>query len=222
MAELILPNSENTASFLSRIGFEIPRESIMEVFPGYFPDRRVLRVRNDGAESSRVLKVRPDNDQARAEAIKLISLLAEYRFCGAHFQSLKVDALPQSKYLIMNMPYLGIDITKLGQEMDLVQLGYKEPEDSAFTGFTESEIKTLIKKLKGGHTSFTNHYQLVHGDLFPQTSPNNIVYNLETNKLFFVDAEALTQATPEAIDRFNENMDKVEEWMFASLYKNGK
>lgn len=219
MAELVRSNPEDAASFLERIGLPIPKDKIIEVFPGYFPERRVLHVQTPGKEASRVIKIRPDDKEAREEARKLRILLAQYRFFGAHYQDLDVKTLPQSKYIAMNMPYLGVNLIEL--ESDMFKLGQEKPANT-FTGFSEKQIRALIGRLRTCHGNFSGHYQLVHGDLFVENSPNNIVYQANMGKLFLVDAEALTEATEEAISRFDYNVGKVEEWMFANLYKNGK
>ncbi len=49
--------------------------------------------------------------------------------------------------------------------------------------------------------------------------PNNIVYHDGLGKLLLIDAEALTQADDGAMARFDDGMNKVEEWMCENLLK---
>lgn len=217
MAEMILTDTAETATFLQKISYPLPREQILEVYPGYFPERRVLRVRKECPTGSKVLKIRPDDQAGATEVYKLQCLLACERFMGAHNCGVEVTHIQRSAYMIIHMPYLGVDITRLSKDLDLLELGYLEEEEVLFRGFTSGQIRRLVDQLRNGHRAFSDKYGLVHGDLFQQRSPNNIVYDSSLERLFLVDAEALAEVTEESTDRFCDQLDKVQEWMCTSL-----
>lgn len=217
MAEIVHSNPNEAASFLKRAGYQISEDKIIEVFPGYFPDRRVLRVKEPGGEETRVLKVRQQGREAQREIDHLKPLLASYRFSGGHFGALNIPKLPDSRFIVIDMPYLGRDICRLCEDISLAEYeGGKAPEGS-FRGFSAQEISRLVQNLRQSQIAFSQKYDLIHGDTFQMRSPNNIVFNDTLNRLLLVDAEALTEADVPAMERFNEGLDKVEEWMCENL-----
>lgn len=218
MAERIKTNRKDVSEFLERVGYPIPQEDIIEVFPGYFPDRRVLRVKNGGLiEPSRVLKIRPDDEKAQREVANLGQLLASYRFYGADFKYLNTRHILDSGYLVIDMPYLGMSLARLGTELDLVELGQLSPDDALFTGFTRERIGSLVRGLGNAHERFTGNYGLVHGDLFQGKAPNNLVFHPQLERLLLVDAEALVEVEDENIERFRRQLSQTEEWIYENL-----
>lgn len=177
MAEVIYTNPQETSGFLEKAGFHIKQEQIIEVFPGYFPDRRIFRLANSGGETSRVIKIRPFNEPAQREIDNLKPLLPSYRFSGTYFGYLKTEKPEKSKFVAINMPYSGIDLVKLGSDLDMQDLGYAEDNQAYFAGFTAEQITHLIGELRSAQTSFAQRYGLIHGDVFQMKSPNNIVYH---------------------------------------------
>lgn len=217
MSEAVSSSPEETANFLEKIGHPVLRQRIIEVFPVSFPERRVLRVRDDSNEGSRVLKVRPDDAEAQEEVEKLKPLLASYRFAGAHFRYLQTQHLFVSGYLVINMPYLGRDLIKLGTDLDMLNLGQVEPNEVTFRGFPNDQIRKLVDNLQRAHISFAQKYGLIHGDVIQERAPNNVVYHDALNKLFLVDAEALAQTDETTTNRFLQQLSGVEEWMCENL-----
>jgi len=215
---MVVTNISETSEFLTRIGYPIKPDEIIEVFPGYFPNRRVLRVRSNEQSGCHVVKIRPYDDEGLTEVKKLQLLLASERFLGSHWPDVRFDSLNKSSYMAIKMPYLGIDLTRLGKVLDLWELGYIDEKDVLVKGFTASQIKHLASVLRLGHAQFSEKYGLVHGDLFiGNVVPNNLVYQPEMDKLFMVDAEALARVSGETTDRFYQQVDQVEEWMCTNL-----
>lgn len=118
------------------------------------------------------------------------------------------------------MPYLGLSLYEMASQLDLLDLGHIELENAWFRGFTRSTVDHLVSNLVKAHLAFAEKYCYIHGDIFQHSSPNNIVYHPDMQKLFLVDAEALAPLTNEAFDKqasFIEQMEAVDSWMRENL-----
>ncbi len=166
MAEVVYSNPIESSDFLQKAGFHIKPEQIIEVYPGYFSDRRVIRVASSGRENSRVIKVRPFDGFAQREIESLKPLLSSYRFSGTHFGHLKTDHPWGSKFVAINMPYLGVDLARLGGDLDMQELGYDNDNQTYFQGFTDQQITYLIRELRLSQANFAQRYGIIHGDVF--------------------------------------------------------
>lgn len=217
MGEIHRHTPEGTASFMEKIGYPIKSEDILQTYPIYFAERRVFRIVGDGTHGEEVLKVRPDDDKAQQELSKLTTLFASYSYSGAKFPSVEGIHLPDSGHVVFKMSYLGRNLTELGEDLDLVEMGEIENDDDTFEGFSADEIDRLLRELKASHRNFSQNHGLIHGDAIQLGVPNNIVYHRELEKLFFVDAEALGERDSERELRFFDQMRSVEEWIYESL-----
>ncbi len=221
MAELLRPTIVEASSFATERGYPLESADVLNVFPTFFPERRVLQVKSAGREQSRVLKFRPHDEGAEREVKKLEKLLSSYRFSGVAFDYLKVHRLPERQYLVMDMPYLGVTLHELAMQMDMLDLGYLEPEEAWFKGFTDRQADDLVEQLIKSHLAFARKYCHLHGDVFQRTAPNNIVYHPDLQRLFLVDAEALAPVQCELCDdkraTFIGQMEAVDAWIAENL-----
>lgn len=198
---------------MSEIGYPLSSDDVDHVFRVHFDDRRVIRV------DDRVLKARPLGDKAEKEASQAQTLISSYRFSGGHFPGVHTHRFEDSDYLIIDMPHIGYSLKELGTSLDYQDLGYdgEIQREYTFTGFRQQHIQNLVDNLERAHRNFSDRHGLIHGDLFQVGSPNNILYNPSIDRLLLIDAEALGQATPERIQRFEKQMGRVEEWMNMGL-----
>jgi hypothetical protein len=225
MAEMNEYSPNDASLFLSRIQFPVPEDQIREVFPCFFPDRRVLHVNGPflGHEphDERVLKVRPTSYATKEEVRKLTLLLASDRYGGGlkGRAGIHIHEIGPSKYTVIDMPYLGVDLHKLAMKLDMIDLGYEEPDPNGFVGFTDRELMKILKILRTSHMEFAEKTGIIHGDLIQNGAANNIVYDAKRKRLLFVDAEAMTDTTEESIARFTDQMAQLEQWMCKNVLK---
>lgn len=223
MAEIFRPTSEEVADFIQTKGYCLDPANILQVYPGVFSNRKVFKIHDPALGEDRVLKARPLDSSGAIESKKLNKLISSYRYSGTHFRALNQIELSASGYLIMNMPYLGLNLYELANYLDLIELGQieEQSQDYVFKGFSQKEINQLMDRLLRDHLNFTRNTNLIHGDIFqqPDGSPNNVVYHPQLNTLFLVDAEAMTDYDDDTKARFLEQMGRTHEWMSAYLMK---
>lgn len=210
MSEVIRPSATDIGLFMSEIGQFITPDSITEVYPGYFRNRRVFRI------DKRVFKVRPNDGEANQEITKLRKLIPYYRNILPDLSDVEVFTRRSSPWSVVSMPFLGTNICHLATELDLVRLGYDDSPET-FTGFTEPTIKTLLHELGRDQVDIEKQLGLIHGDIFQNNSPNNIVYNADINRLLMVDAEALAEPDNRRHQLFGDQVGRLRKWMFETL-----
>lgn len=215
MGELVSMGPQDTLKFLDNIGFNHQGLKIVKTFPSYFKDRRVIHVTGNQGTLGKVWKLRPNNEDSYREQCHLQKLWSSYRFSGSKFPCLQVANFPSLNYVGFEMEYLGIDLKDIASDLDLIDLGQLDPSESICHGFSCDQINSLVSNLISGHMAFARQYGLFHGDLY-QNGANNIVYHPSLRKLFLVDAEALN-SSEEAEFRFNDQIEKVREWMYRNL-----
>ncbi len=218
MAELVRPSLDNTKTFFRRVGLMVDRFDFQLVYPGVFRERRVTKVYDKKRREVRVLKARPFDDNGKREIESMMKIMGTYRFSGGHFNGPEVHAL--SQYIVLNMPFLGYDLGELAQILNLKDLGYSEDDKGEFNfrGFSYGKIDSLCNQLRRDHLAFANQHRLIHGDVWQyRQGTNNIVYHPKVDRLLLVDAEALAKPDDLRYQSFHEQLDRVQEWMHASL-----
>lgn len=210
-----------TARFMESLGYPIPEKQILQTYPIHFPDRRVFRVAGAKDSEEKVLKVRPDNEEAREELKKLRLLFSSYRYSGGSFPAVEPVFLTPAKYVVFRMSYLGRNLGELGATLDLLERGDLKETENTFKGFSQETIQQLVGQLRQSHKNFTEQYGYVHGDIIQHKVPNNVVFypELDRLRLYLVDAEALAPADEKVLFRFEQEIERLEEWMCESLLK---
>ena len=204
MSEMIHPTVDETRAFMRNIGFSVDKFDITEVYGGFFPVRRVFRIGNQ------VIKALPRSETSEIELLNLQVLIAHYQESIA-VESVDYTVIPSSDYMVIMMPWLGINLTTLGTHLDMIKMGYDD--EIGFRGFSNTSITNLIHYLGYDHVTFLKRYKLVHGDIFPNESPNNVVFHPNYNRLFLIDAEALQVPTNWRIKSFGSQVQKLNHWM---------
>jgi len=215
MSEIKQYSHPDVVAFMDNIGCPVSQQEIVQVYPIYYPERRVFRVKSNSEDQ--VIKVRPDDEKGRIEADKLKRLFASYTYSGGHFSKVGVTTLPDSDYLVFHMPYLGRNFIELGTSLDLIELNQSTTAQENFSGFTNQQICKLVDNLKSSQRNFANQHGIIHGDIMQTPSPNNVVYHSELNRLFLVDAEAMASLTDETSARFDKQTKDLETWMYQYL-----
>jgi len=192
----------------------LTEEDILEVYPCYFPDRMVFRIKDEHDGSERVVKGRP-SDSAALKELEYYSNLVEYYDLGGFVFRQTMD----KSYIFFDMPWFGYDMNKLQTHLFFLEYEGEGVLEHEFTGFTREQVKMYIEKLKVDFSKIAEKYGLIHGDLFQRNRPNNILWHPECDKFILIDSEAFARISPETIERFNTQMVKVEEWMYDHLLK---
>jgi hypothetical protein len=221
MVEIIQPTSQDVSLFMEKIGHPMYGKTIKKVYPGVFRSRRVFWY-TTGCRDDRVIKLRPFDDEGWVELNNLRKVEHSYRFSGTHFQSIQSSCYPDSRCLVIDMPWLGYSFAELGAILDMEILGYSDSSSSEFffQGFTAPEIRELVERFIHDHLNFAQKYGIIHGDLIQNRIPNNnLVYHPQLRRLFPVDAEALAYLTDETEARFHAQIGRVSEWMYSNFLK---
>lgn len=206
MAEFIIPTMHETREFLDRVAVELDQKEIVKVYGGVFPDRKVLLLSDNS-----ILKIRSTTNEGLAEVTKLKVLEASYRIPDGRIPAVTVDLL-SSGYMVIHMPWLGVSLPELAQEMS--SLDYDPKSQVSFRGFTEIQVRSFIQSLLDAHMQFAHEYGLIHGDVKQQGHPpSNVVFNQSLNSLLLIDAEALAPLTAETAQRFSIQLRELEVWM---------
>lgn len=215
MSEALTPSIHEIEASMHALGYN-GNSRLVQTYPLYHRDRQVFRVHEENG-SDVVIKIRKSDEGAIREAGRITKLVASYRYSGGHFPT--VFQKEFGGKTAVRMPFLGHSLSELGQLMDLTEFGYPPTEgDLPFTGLHPEEIEVLIERLRHSHLNFAEKERLIHGDLKHQgRSPTNVVYKPDSRILYLVDGEALSPLTDETLTRFNDQLDDVKEWMYASL-----
>jgi len=208
MGEVFRPTTQDTEAFMENIGFPVTHGTIEQVYPGTFRERRVFRV------GDQVIKALPHTNNSSVELDNLRKLISHYQET-IPIQGVGVNIVDDTNYMVITMPWLGINLVTLGAFLDMIEMGYAE--EPSFSGFSERTISNLVHDLGYDHVSFLTIYKLVHGDIFQGGSPNNVVYHPGHERLFLVDAEALQAPNPIRIHDFGTQVQKIRRWMLESL-----
>jgi hypothetical protein len=217
MPETIYRKIEEVYAFMQELGYDqetLPAENVLEVYPGYFPDRRVFRIYDREVAQERVVKIRPNDQAARTEVEKLSMLLKHYGLNGFKVRE-------KGNYLLFDMPWMGYNLNRLATELDIrdyeTSRGTDLSASELFAGFTANQVEDLLQAMQVDNQNLLQKTALIHGDMYQHGFPNNIVYHPGLNRLHLIDAEGLAEATPERIAWYQDQLSQVRDWMFSSL-----
>lgn len=209
MKETITTDPGELENFFKKIGYSVPKGEIVKIFPGYFPDRRVFCLKADKEE--RVIKLRPASEAAEKELAHMRKLEVSYSMSHLRLRGSNGAVIANSKYFVLDMPYLGCSLGELAEKLDMNDQGVQ----TDFNGFSTKEIDNLVNAFERDHFNFTRLYGLIHGDI----TPNNILWNSTANRLVLIDGEALSPCDDEKRITFSSKLSDVREWIFYNLQK---
>src|SRR3989344_5588111 len=208
MRETHRPTTTDVELFMEGIGYPVKREAINEVYPVFFQERRVFRI------ADRVYKVRPHDSDAEAEFEILRHLIPFYHKYNKHLGRLMVKNTDFTRYLIIDMPYIGRNINDIAIEMDINAYN-GESGHSEFSGLTKRGVVDLIHRLHQDQLQFSRQHGKIHCDIMQNRAPNNVLYHLESNRLYLIDAEAYAPADRAAIGRFEYQIKALHDYMLS-------
>ncbi|MBI2442325.1 MAG: hypothetical protein HYV40_00265 [Candidatus Levybacteria bacterium] len=213
MAEAYRPTPQSIIDVAGRASFPIVEAEIDEVFPVYKLNSWVFRA---GAVVYKIRLATTEEQKIASarEARNFQSLLSFYRMKGVDFG--RSEGLTGDGYTLLRMPYLGISLHVIGQQLDLVKLGYNSAALSNIEDrFSPERLCHLVEQFKRDQAEFASVFGLVHCDLAQNNAPNNIVYNEPLDRLIPIDAEAFREYDPEASQTFRDQVAAVKTWSLA-------
>lgn len=169
------------------------------------PKREVFRISQN--KTDKVVKIRPGDDKGWRE-VRMFRLLMDHY--GVADQS---GVYVFNGSVVMVMPDFGVDLMNLSQDLDTQE--YNGCGEA--TKFTPETVNKLINDAIADQKKFFNDTGMVHGDLYHKTGPNNVVYNCEREKLYFVDPEAISPADPRTLSGFEKQIRQIGTWMVRNL-----
>lgn len=225
MGELVRRSEAETRTFVEQAGFDLKGLQILQIYHGHFKDRAIFRYYCTQNEAFRVIKVRPNDEKGQREA-KIVTALVDHYRNGDNVRRHKrgvrfgrVVTEQSDGNLAINMPFLGYSLGELAEHMDDEENVFLPASYSRFDGFSPTEITRLVNRARRDQEGFARRYGLVHADLVQQGCPNNITYHPGYGRLFTLDAEAFVPTDQTTMEKFQQDLAFVENWMQSSLLR---